>query len=822
MSISGLSTEEARTRLLTDGPNSLPTEKEQSFLGLVLSVLREPMLLLLLAAGVISFLLVELVDALLLMTTVVIVLGISIFQERRTERALHALHELTAPLALVIRDGKEERISSNQVVRGDLLILLEGDRITADAHITKSASIEVDESLLTGESIPVVKSAGDLIYTGSLIVRGHGQAEVIAVGMATELGKIGKSIQEIPQSKTLLQQNIDGLVRVIGLISLVAVVAVFYIYGSTRNDWLEGALAGISAAMALIPEEFPVIITLFMALGAWRMAKVRVIARRPAVIEALGSVTVLCVDKTGTLTRNEMEVAEVQIADESLTITEGEIPEKFHNLVRVAALAAPIRPFDPMDKAFRKLSSRLVENSNLSSLKEIPLTRERLAYLHLWKCDSEVLVAAKGAPEHIAEMCHLSPSQLAGLSAKVHSAAEHGFRVIAIAQSRFPVDRMDEFNLELHEFEYLGLALLHDPVRPGVPEAVQECRDAGIRTVMITGDHPTTALAIAREIGIDGATKCVTGRDLEASSEIELQEVVKSSNVFARVSPEHKLRLVRAFKGAGAIVAMTGDGVNDAPALRAADVGIAMGARGTDVAREAASLVITDDNYTSIIAGIRRGRAIFANIQKAMSYVIAVHVPIFGMALVPLMQENWPLILLPALVAFHEVIIDPACSVVFEVEEPDPEIMKRSPRPSKKTMFGSSEIFFAFLQGLFVLAGVFAVFWYSLSQGSADEVTRSLTFGTLLIANVFLILANRSRTLTILGTIRQRKNQAVPWITSGAFALLLALLNIPFLSSAFDLSSISLASYVAIFFVGYLTVSWTDLLKIINRFKASL
>lgn len=817
MGRSGLTSEEARTRLLTEGPNSLPGDAEQSLLRLILTVIREPMLLLLLAAGVISFLLAELVDAILLMATVSVVLGISIFQERRTERALHALHDLTAPLALVIRDGKEERVSSNQVVRGDLLVLLEGDRITADARIIECASIEVDESLLTGESTPVVKSVEDLIFTGSLVVRGHGVAEVVAIGMTTELGKIGRSIQEIPQSRTHLQRNIDSLVRVVGILSLIAVLAVFYIYGSTRNNWLEGALAGIAAAMALIPEEFPVIITLFMALGAWRMARVRVIARRPAVIEALGSVTVLCVDKTGTLTRNEMEVSEIQLDGDALVIGAVKIPERFHNLIRIAALAAPIRPFDPMDKAFQNLDGRLVSQSKAESIREYPLSRERLAFVHLWKEDDRVIAAAKGAPEAIARMCNFSIEEMSGIAARVQIAAERGFRLIAIATTEFPFADIESFSPDEAKFEYLGLALLHDPVREGVPEAVRECKSAGIRTVMITGDHPTTAIAIAHEIGIDDRSKCITGKEIESANEVQLREYARSSNVFARVNPDHKLRLVRAFKANGEVVAMTGDGVNDAPALRAADVGIAMGDRGTDVAREAASLIITDDNYTSIVAGIHRGRAIFANIQKAMSYVIAVHVPIFGMALAPLMEETWPLILLPALVAFHEVIIDPACSVVFEVEEPDPGIMTRAPRPQEQAMFGASEIGYAFLQGLMVLAGVFAVFRYSLNVGNEAELTRSLTFGTLLIANVFLILANRSRSLTIVEAILERKNRAVPWICGSALVLLLSLLNVPFLSSAFELSSISLGSYLAIFAIGYLSVLWTDLLKLVTR-----
>lgn len=820
-SAAGLTSEEARARLSVVGPNALPSEAEKNLPQIAFAVAKEPMLLLLISAGAISFLLAELVDALLLMGTVFIVLGISIYQERRTERALHALHELTAPLALVIRDEKEMRIPSSQLVPGDLLLLLEGDRVAADATLLTDSAIELDESLLTGESIPVPKRSGDAIFTGSLVVRGHGQAEIMKTGLETELGKIGKSLQEIPQERTLLQKNIDRLVKTVGALALIAVFAVFYLYGSSRGDWLTGALAGIAAAMALIPEEFPVIITLFMALGAWRMAKVRVIARRPAAIEALGSVTVLCVDKTGTLTRNEMEVAELQLDGALHKVDSSPLPEAYFELVRTAALAAPVRPFDPMDRAFQKLAESLTAEEKLISVQEFPLTRERLAYVHLWKHASSIFAAAKGAPEQIAKMCHMNQSEIERLNDQVHLAAQRGFRIIGVAKTTFDSVKLENFDVDRASFQFLGITLLHDPVREGVPEAVQLCQAAGIKTMMITGDHPTTALAVGREIGIDDDSGCITGAELDQMNDFQLQTAISKSSIFARVTPEHKLRLVRALKANGEVVAMTGDGVNDAPALRAADVGVAMGARGTDVAREAASLIITDDNYTSIVAGIRRGRAIFANIQKAMSYVIAVHVPIFGMALAPVFQESWPLILLPALVAFHEVIIDPACSIVFEVEEPDPEIMERAPRPSQKAMFGRSEILYALLQGILVFIAVFLVFWNSLESNGSDEQTRSLTFGTLLLANIFLILANRSRKLTIIETFIKRRNSAVPWILSAAILLLLFLLNVPFLQSAFGLSAIPPLSYLEIFGIAYLSVSWTDAHKILSRFKSS-
>ena len=816
----GLTDEVARARLLSNGSNSLPSEKDKTFLQIAFGVIKEPMLLLLISAGAISFLLADLVDALLLMMTVFIVLGISIYQERRTEKALSALQELTAPLAIVIRGGREVRIPSSQIVIEDLLVLLEGDRISADARIISSTTIETDESLLTGESIPVPKEMGSIVYTGSMVVRGHGRAVVVATGLNTELGKIGKSIQEIDYQRTLLQRNIDRLVKVIGAISLVAVVSIFFLYGSSRGDWLEGALAGIAAAMALIPEEFPIIITLFMALGAWRMAKVRVIARKPAVIEALGSVTVLCVDKTGTLTRNEMQVSELHAKDTIFRVDESALPESTRELVEIASLAIPSRPFDPMDKAFQALALDLNPKWAYQSIKEFPLTKDRLAFVHLWRSEKEIVAAAKGAPEQIAKMSGLNPQKLSELENAVHEAAQRGFRVIAVAKNSTLINSSDDFDIDIHRFELLGLALLHDPVRDGVPEAISLCAGAGIKTIMITGDHPSTALAIAREIGIDGKSKCLTGAEIDRMNEVEFASAIRDCTVFARVNPEHKLRIVRQLKSQGEVVAMTGDGVNDAPALKAADVGIAMGARGTDVAREASSLVITDDNYTSIVAGIHRGRAIFANIQKAMSYVIAIHVPIFGIALVPLLNESWPLILLPALIAFHEVIIDPASSIVFEVEEPDPGIMKRQPRPANKVMFGKSEIVYAVFQGVVVFLAVFYLFYTSLRSGASDEVTRSLTFGTLLIANVFLILSNRSRTLTILGSILKRRNVAVPWIATAALVLLLFLLNIPFLRDAFELSPLPWESYLLMIVVAYLSVAWVDVHKIIMKIKS--
>lgn len=817
----GLSASEASQLLIEFGPNSLDEDRRRSGFALIFSVLREPMLLLLLTAGVLSFLLADLTDAILLMATVVIVVGISLYQQQRTNKALAALRDLTAPMARVIRDGTEIRISSHDVVPGDILLLAEGDRVVADSKLISKSSLEFDESLLTGESIPVAKSLGEVAFTGSLVVRGHGEAKVIATGAQTELGKIGKSIESIPYQRTQLQESIDRIVKTIGVVALLTVAAIVLIYGSTRGDWLEGGIAAIAAAMALIPEEFPVILTLFMALGAWRMAKVKVIARQAPAIEALGSVTVLCVDKTGTLTRNEMTLSEAQIDDEILTHDQILTDERFERLVRIASLAAPITPFDPMDRAFRALSPLENATQGLTSLKELPVTKERMAYIHFWQQGGSLLIAAKGAPEHIAALCKIDGSQLDLFNQRVAAAGKRGLRVLAVAVAVDAKISSSHLQPEEFDFELLGLALLKDPIRDGVPHSIQECVTAGIRTIMITGDHPTTARSIASEIGLRHPDHVLTGNQIAMLSDHELSEEVRDCQVFARVTPHDKLRLIRALQSNGEVVSMTGDGINDAPALRAADIGIAMGQRGTDVAREAAHLIITDDNFTSIVAGIRRGRAIYANIQKAMTYVIAIHIPIFGMALVPVLVADWPLILVPALIAFHEVIIDPASSIAFEVESPDPKIMEQPPREPRSGVFDRKGISLAILQGLTVFILVFGIFLTNINGEESDSRVRSLTFAALVIANVLLILANRSRTLTLWETLVRRKNPAIKWLFLGATSLLLVLLNVPFLRNSFDLAALSLNDYGILIVLSYLSISWFDILKFITRRRAS-
>ena len=833
----GLTAAVAADRLAAEGPNELPSAKPRTLLRQAWESIRQPMLLLLLGAGTVNFLIAEPLDGAILMSFVVVVIGISIYQEHKTENALAALRELSSPRALVIRDGVQVRVPGRDVVRGDLALLSEGDRVPADAVLVECVNFSVDESALTGESVPVRKiplvgapettpmgrPGGDAtpwVFSGTLVVKGRGLALVKGTGAATELGRIGTALSTIEPQRTPLQQEVDRLVRVIAALGLAAAALVVTVYGVTRGGWLEGLLAGIAAAMAMLPEEFPVVLTVFLALGAWRMSQKHVLTRRAPVIEALGSATVVCVDKTGTLTMNSMTVRELITDDETWRVGDGPLPEAFHALAEFAVLASPVDPFDPMDKAFKAIGEQyLTDTEHLHTdwqlVREYPLSENLLALSHVWRSpdDRRYVIAAKGAPEAIADLCHLGPGAASALTAQIERATSSGQRVLAVARATFDAGEVLPEQQHDFTFEYLGLAGLQDPVRPGVAGAVADCARAGVRTVMITGDYPGTALAIAREIGLDHGAGAITGPELETMSDELLAERIRTVSVFARMVPEQKLRLIRALKADGEIVGMTGDGVNDAPALRAADIGIAMGARGTDVARESAALVITDDNFTSIAAGVRQGRGIFDNLRKAMAYIIAVHVPIIGMSLLPLFVAHWPLVLLPVQIAFLELIIDPACSVVFEAEQMDPRIMEQPPRRVGEPMFGTRVLTIAVLQGISVLAAVVGVYLWTLFSGRPDDVVRSVTFATLVLGNLALILVNRSWRLPVYRALRDRRNPALPWVVGGAIVLLVVLLGLPWTREAFDLGAIRALDWLVAVAAGLLGVLWFEAYK---------
>ena len=837
LTVSGLTAEEAAQLLVEDGPNELPTAKPRTLLQQLRDVLREPMLLLLVGAGVLYFLLAEPLDGVILMCFVGVVIGISLYQEHKTENALTALRDLSSPRALVIRDGQQQRIAGRDVVRGDIVLLSEGDRVPADGTLIGSVNVTVDESALTGEAIPVRKSAshstpesqamgppgGDgtpWVFSGTLVVKGRGIACVRGTGADTALGRIGTALRTIESSRTPLQRELGRFVRIIAVCGIAAAALLVVVYGLTRHDWLEGLLVAIGGAMAMLPEEIPVVLTVFLALGAWRMSQRHVLTRRSAAIETLGSATAICVDKTGTLTLNSMEVASLIVDGVAHHVDNAALPERFHLVAEFAVLASPLDPFDPMDRAFREFGERsLAGTEHLHStwdlVREYPLSENLLALSHVWRSPhrADYVIAAKGAPEAIADLCHLEPAAQATLDAQVETVANEGLRVLAVARAKFIATERLPTEQHDFDFEYLGLVGVQDPVRPDAADAVAACHDAGIRIVMITGDYPGTALSIARDVGIDTSAGAITGPELTAMNDNDLARRVRSVNVFARMIPDQKLQLIHALKANGEVVGMTGDGVNDAPALRAADIGIAMGARGTDVAREAADLVIVDDDFSSIAGGVRQGRGIFDNLHKAMAYILAVHVPIFGMTLIPVFVPGWPLVLLPVQIAFLQLVIDPACSVVFESEQVDPKVMDRAPRPVGAPLFSRHDLTIAGLQGLSVLAATLAVYAWALLSNEPDDVVRSVAFLTLFVGNLTLILVNRSWRLSIRQSFRERANPTLKWILPAAVAMVVVLLTVPVLRDAFNFGPLHPLDWAVATLAGSLSVVWFEIYK---------
>ena len=815
--ISGLSEQEAAVRLKKEGMNELPSQKGQNIFVILYNILKEPMLLLLLVSGLIYLILGEVKDALMLLLFVFVVIGITFYQERKTERALEALRNLSSPRALVIRGGEQKRIPGREVVREDILILREGDRVPADGVVLFCSNLMVDESLLTGESLAVrktewdgkkeVKQAGGedfpFVFSGTLVVQGHGVVKVTSIGINTEMGKIGKALETIVEEETLLKKETTRLIRNFAIGGVILCVLVSVIYGLTRGHWLNGFLAGLSLSMAMLPEEFSVVLLIFLSLGAWRMSKRQVLTRRTQAIETLGSATVLCVDKTGTLTMNKMILSALFAGGEYYEAESRKnepLPEKFHDLLEYAYLASQRDPFDPIEKEIRNSTEKYLLRTehihdNWKLVREYALSKNLLALSHVWESPDKqkYVIAAKGAPEAIADLCHLDDKEKNKLLDQVVIMANNGLRVLGVAQAEFDKTLLPD-EQHMFDFKFVGIIGFVDPVRPTVKESLAECYSAGIRVIMVTGDYPGTARHIARQIGL---------RNPE-------------SNIFARVVPGQKLAIVNALKEKGEIVAMTGDGVNDSPALKSAHIGIAMGERGTDVAREASDIVLLNDDFSSIVQAVRMGRRIFDNLKKAMSYIFAVHVPIAGMALLPVLFKM-PLVLLPAHIAFLELIIDPACSTVFEAEPEEKDIMNRPPRDLKKPLFDRGSLVISLSQGLSVLAVVFIVYLLSLLYGKSEDEARTLTFTTLVIANVLLIISNLSLNQLMIKKLFSN-NIALRLVVIGAISSLGLVLYVPFLRSLFHFSIMHFDDLLVASFAGIISIFWFEILKLIRKF----
>jgi Ca2+-transporting ATPase len=837
--LKGLSENEARERLSRDGANELPSAKKRTWLHTLFDVVREPMFLLLIACGALYLILGDIEEALMLLGFVGVIIGITLYQEGKTERALEALRDLSSPRALVVRDGAQQRIAGGDVVCGDIVLVSEGDRIPADAVLISTGHLTVDESLLTGESVPVRKKCWDgsaemgrpggddqpFLFSGTLVVKGQGIGLVRTTGARTEIGKIGKALQTLEPEETSLQKQTAQIVKNFTVIGLGLCALVVVMFGLIRHDWMHGFLAGIALAMATLPEEFPVVLTIFLALGAWRIAQRHVLTRRVPAVEMLGAATVLCVDKTGTLTMNRMAVAQVAAGDVFIEVDgrQSTLPEELHEVVEYSILASPADPFDPMEKAMQEVGRRTLTytehiHRDWTLEREYPLSETLLAMSHVWHSPDgrDHIIAAKGAPEAIMDLCHLPEAQHKALTSQIHRMADQGLRVIGVAKAQF---QPEDLPREQHDFDFrfIGFLGLTDPVRPEVPQAVEECTCAGIRVIMITGDYPGTARHIAHRIGLPDPDRIITGPELDRLDDAKLRELIQTHSIFARAVPEQKLRIVEALKATGHVVAMTGDGVNDAPALKAAHIGIAMGGRGTDVAREASALVLLNDDFASIVQAVRIGRRIFDNLKKAITFIFSVHIPIACMSILPLLF-GWPLALLPVHILFLELIIDPACTLVFEAEPEEKDIMHRPPRRLDAPLFGRSMVLRGLIQGLGALITVAGVYGVALALGCGENEARMMSFANLVIANLGMILSNRSRTRTIVGTLRN-PNPALWWVVGGAALFMTLAVGVPFFRDLFKFGPLHLWESVLLAGTGLISVLLAEStkLKVLSR-----
>jgi Ca2+-transporting ATPase len=823
----GLTETEAQGKLISSGYNELPASKPKSIVSIALGVIKEPMFLLLVGSGTLYLILGDIHEGILLLAFVFLIMGIEFYQEKKTENALNALRDLASPQVLVVRNEEKKRIPGREIVPGDIFILHEGDRVPADASVLSCINLTADESLLTGESIPVRKSewtgaepiaspGGDdlpFVYSGSMIVQGKGLLKAVSTGMNTEIGKIGKAIDSISEEPTRLKQEIGKLVSNLAIIGIVLCAILIAVYVYIRGGLLNGFLVGITLAMSILPEEIPVIFTVFLAIGAFRMSKQNVLTRNTSAVESLGSATVLCTDKTGTLTRNQMSVSMLYDGKDSVDVhAGGELPESFKDILTCGILSSQINPFDPMEKAIAEMGCKEIHD-DWTLVKEYPLTRDLMVMSRVCEHNKNRhrIIASKGAPEAIFDICHLDESQKSVFSKVAETFATQGLRVLGVAKNLTQVEALPDIQQEF-DFKFIGLIGLSDPIRENVSESVSECRKAGIRVIMITGDYPVTAMNIARDIGLENPDSVISGQDLEAMSDDELSTRINEVNVFARVVPDQKLKIVNALKKNNEIVAMTGDGVNDAPALKASDIGIAMGQKGTDVARESSDLVLMDDNFSSIVAAIKMGRRIFDNLQKALAYTFAIHVPITGIALIPVFSKHLPLILWPVHVVFLEMIIDPACSIIFEAEPEETNVMDHPPKPIDEPFFGKGKILMSCIQGLFILASVLAVYFFGVYSGYPEREIRSLTFSTLIFSNIAIILSNRSWSRNVIQII-MTPNNSVKWVIGFAIFFLALVLNVPFLRDVFQFDKISVLEAGVCCIAGFSSIIWFEIYK---------
>ncbi len=819
----GLSRQEAAERLQKFGYNEWNIARSSSTWHALKEVVSEPMFLLLLTCGILYVIIGDYREGVILITAFSVIMSITFLQTKKTRKTLDALKSLSAPRVMVRREGDTYRIPSRELVPGDIMLLSEGDRISADAVLISSMQLMLDESVVTGESVPVhrsIKPDENKVYAGTLVVKGTAEAEVERTAGKSAMGGIALSLEGIKTSASPMYLDLKALTRklaIAGIIISLVVIAVFYI---TRRNLVQAVLTGLSSAMAIMPEEFPVVLTVFMALGAWRLSSRQVLTRNPSAIETLGSATVLCTDKTGTLTQNRMTLAQLSDGVNTYSLDQFELPEPAVTLLNCAALASRDATADPIDNAvLREWKSRQAQDFIAAEpVWEMPPDNERMimamAYNHRTNGVTEVY--CKGAPESVLKLCNPQNSDV--LHSYLQQMANEGYRILGIAIAKIQGTSLP-LNMEELVFSFVGFAAFYDPLRPEVPEAMKACLSAGIRPVMITGDYPLTAASIARKAGMPEG-EIITGDELQNLSNTALLSKVGKVVIFARVTPSQKIIIVNALKQSGEVVAMTGDGVNDAPALKAADIGIAMGNRGTDVAREAASLVLLDDHFASIVAGIRMGRRIFDNLQKAMAFIFAVHIPIIGLTLLPAFFPALPILLMPIHIVFLELIIDPVCAIAFESEREEPNIMSRPSRSIKKRFFCGHEVGYAFLKGLTLLGFVIFIYLMSKAEGHSDGEVRVLAFSTLILCINIMIVSGLSDSRSFFAELFSL-GRAPALILSSSLLVFAAIVYLPSLQLFFSFQLPQIRHFIIITVLAFVYLILIESFKTIRKYHGN-
>lgn len=832
----GLTSAEAAGLLKKYGPNVLIPGKKESLPRKIFEVFSEPMFLLLIAAAVVYFLLGEPRDGAVMLVFVLGMIGIDFVQEWKTDRTIKALKSLSAPKCTVLRDGAEKIVPSGELVPGDLLLLTEGLKIPADGIIVRESDLRVDESSLTGEAEEIWKHAAeegggedgrwrkDFCYAGTLVTQGSALVRVEKTGAATEYGKIGVHIAEAPDFPTPLQKQTRRLVAYCGgiaavLLILAGTVTWLNLAGhSLRDRLVESVLSGVTLAMALIPEEFPVILTVFLSMGAWRLARKHSLVRRLPAVETLGAVSVLCVDKTGTITENRMTVAEAWVP--------GDREGGLSGLLETMGLACETETYDPMERAMLDYCGQngfgREELFRGKLLREYSFTNQSKRMGHVWERDGRAAVAAKGSPERILELCAADGELRGRILAKMKEMSGRALRVIAVARERLPEGAEPPEKLSACALQFCGLVGLSDPPRASVAEDIRRCTAAGVRVVMITGDNGVTASAVAGAVGIPDSGRALTGDELDAMDDAALREAVRHVNIFARVVPEHKMRIVKALRANGEVVAMTGDGVNDAPALKYADIGIAMGRRGSEVAREAADLVLLDDNFTTIVDTVRDGRRIYDNIRKAFGYVISIHIPIaFSSLLAPMLRlPPAALMLLPLHIVLLELLIDPTCSVVFERQPAERDVLRRPPRRPDEPLVTPGSLMKSLAQGLALFFASFGAYFFVLhTAGGSAELARSFGISIIFLSNLLLVVENCSRTDSALRSFRLLARDRVMWAVGAGTLLALGLILYSPLQLLLRLAPLSPSQLLCALGLSAAAVLWYELVKLARALK---